>query len=203
VSGPSPKQARARTTVCGAKQGFRNPKANSPGPCVQCSCGNAPPECTLYPYSSDCCKPPRKTGHHVIPKHCFYQGSVKEGKSVLPEPPTGSPCRKYNPDRAPCICVQGKDKSEAEHRDIHLKLDAVEHSHSGKGAWTYEEARDAGLAGLSAVDDLDECKECVKAQLDDYHKETCCVKDSTPLKASPYPAADAAAAGAVGAGSAP
>ena len=120
---------------------------------------------------------------------------------MLPQPPAG--CRKYNPDRAPCICVEGVDKTEAEHKDIHLKLDAVEHGYSAKGTWTYEEAREAGIDSLSAIDDFDEkkCKrECIQAQLDDYHKVKCCMKDGKPpnttvLKASPYPAAAAAASG--------
>ena len=207
MSNPSPRQARARSTVCGAEQGFRNSKVNSPGACVQCECGSSGPQRTLYPYSSKCCKPPRSTPHHVIPKHCFFQGSVKGGQSMLPDPPAGSPCKKYNPDHAPCVCVQGKDKTEGEHKAIHLKLDSVENSHSAQGTWTYDQARDAGVASLSAVDDLadEDCQKCVKAQVDDYHKQTCCMgKGPTPtvLRADPYPAA-AAAAGATGAGSMP
>ncbi len=153
MSDPTPRQTRARSRVCGADQGFRNSKANSPGACVHCQCANPPngPQCTLYPYSSKCCKPPTSTPHHIIPKHCFYEGSVKQG--------TSKPgCGKYNAKRAPCVCVEGVDKSQAEHKAVHLKFDAVEDSHSGKRTWTYEQARDAGLDSLDAVPRLKDCQ---------------------------------------------
>src|ERR1700740_3494927 len=101
----------ARTTVCGAKQGFRDSPAVSKkqgAVCVSCKCKESEPtKCTLYPYSSGCC-PTGLTPHHLIPKHSFYKSSVKNNKSILP--PCKPGCRKYDGGRAPCICLTGKDK---------------------------------------------------------------------------------------------
>jgi hypothetical protein len=178
--------AAGRSTVCGAKQGFRDSKyVNKRGeaPCTKCNCtehdGKNGPECTLYPYSSDCCKP--KTPHHLIPKHGFYEGS---GTTTLKITYPGPLCQPYDHKKAPCICLTGHDKSVGQHREIHAHYDAKEGRHKPPKEWPYSQARDTALDSMEAVGALKgKCdRECIKAQLDNYHQATCCVQEGDMLK---------------------
>lgn len=190
----------AQNRVCDAKGGFRNSKKNSGKACVECACSASPSECTLYPFSSKCCQNKDLTPHHVIPKHCFYVESVKKDVSILPK--RGNGCEEYNGDYAPCICATGRDKNvPGQHRDIHDDFDPKEDANlaSGKkagekriaGVWKYKQARDAGIQ--SVCKSLPQCCEskksskCFKAQLDDYHKNRCCIQDGDLLKANSQP----------------
>jgi len=172
----------ARTTVCGAKQGFRDsPKVKKGGVCVKCSCKTSEPaKCTLYPASSGCC-PEGKTPHHLIPKHVFYEGSVEGGNRIFT--PSKPGCRKYDPRHAPCICVTGRDKSSGQHRSFHVHYDGKEGRHKPPKRWKYSEARNAALASMRKVAPFKSCsRACIKAQLDNYHQSRCCVEDDTLLK---------------------
>jgi hypothetical protein len=181
--------AAARTTVCGAKQGFRDSEhvKKRGAPCVDCKCkgqgGKNGPDCTLYPHGSGCCQgqDPKKTPHHLIPKHCFYEGAVKNKVSKLPAPQTG--CEAYDPSKAPCICASGRDKSVGQHNDFHVHYDNVEGVHNPQQEWPYSKARDTALDSMEAVEGLKgKCtRACIKAQLDNYHKERCCMTEKTKL----------------------
>lgn len=184
--------AAAKTTVCGARQGFRDSeKVKRDGaPCVDCKCkesgGKNGPECTLYPYSSGCCqgqKPKKKTPHHLIPKHCFYHGAVGDNIPRQLPKPSGKDCEDYNPDRAPCICVSGKHKSVGQHNDFHVHFDNEEGVENPQKSWPYSQARDTALDSMEAVEGLKgKCtRACIKAQLDNYHRDRCCINDETKL----------------------
>lgn len=174
---------QAKADACQAKNSFRESK---PEPCNVCEkCKNDPDKCTLYPYDGDCCKAQGKTGHHVLPKHCMYPpGQASKGKKGQKY----QDCQDYNPNKAPCICVTGTDKSgeTTEHARLHDKFDQMEDSHKepdgSAGTWTYDEASAAGAQCVAKV--FPECSEgCVKAQLDEYHQKEIGMKDDTDLRA--------------------
>lgn len=147
-------------------------------------------ECMLMPYNPElsegqagCCD--GKTPHHVVPVHCFMPPGVREAGGS--ERYVG--CAGYDPDKAPCICVEGAGK-EKKHGDIHEVFDALEDEHldehlvDGKaGSWSYLEASIAGAESVCAAVGCDPV--CTKAQLDAYHQEQGRpkLKDDTPLRA--------------------
>jgi hypothetical protein len=142
-------------------------------------------KCMLVPYKPElkegqvgCCSP--LTGHHVIPAHCFMPPGVRAagGSERYPE------CEAYDPDAAPCICVEGAGK-EKEHGDIHEICDMLEDSHMENGSAGSWSVSDSATACAMSVNEVTNCDEdCIKAQVDQYHKENCGMKDGTPLRAN-------------------
>jgi hypothetical protein len=92
-------------------------------------------------------------------------------------------CNNYDEKLAPCICVSGHGKDDGDHEILHDDFDPREDKFKvdGKaGIWTYGQARDAAAESTKKLG----CDEgCTKAQLDEYHKEQCNIKDDTPLRA--------------------
>jgi hypothetical protein len=142
-------------------------------------------ECMLVEYggsgSPNCC--PGKTGHHLIPAHCFMPpGARKAGGDPYEDWP------KYDVDKAPTACVEGSTK-ELGHGELHEIFDLVEDKHlttaGTAGAWPYSTARDTAASSLKQVNaSCDEA--CTKAQLNAYHRKACkdgANLDSTPLRA--------------------
>lgn len=176
---------QAKSDACKAKNSFRKKEKD---PCQVCdACKTSPDECTLYPYSPNCCEAEGKTPHHVLPKHCFMPPKgAKTGKRY-------EGCEKYDPNKAPCICVTGSTKSsvdpdtgdKAEHGQVHDLFDFLEdlNKEDGKaGTWPYEEARDTAAVAVNAVfPDCDPA--CTAAQLDKYHQEVAGIEDDTALRA--------------------
>jgi hypothetical protein len=122
-----------------------------------------------------------QTPHHIIPKHCF--------KEYWNDPVTKKPIplkdwSNYNPDKAPCVCVTGIDKKDKdpagdllEHGRIHRRMDlaeavcALRPGPDGKpcNAWSYSEARDAGIASVNKGTGGKCDPVCVAAVVDGYH----------------------------------
>lgn len=147
------------------------------------SCGE---DCKVTTYDPNKCPEDPKTGkkktpHHIVPKHCLKEYFNDENKDPIPYTPKGaaqSPWSKYNPDKAPCICVSGATKTAAidgvllEHGRIHKRIDVAEAvagmRNNEAQEWTLEEAVDAGTAAVAAV--LPGCKtECLKGIVADFH----------------------------------
>ena len=112
----------------------------------------------LRPYKPGCPKP--QTGHHLIPGRCL------KGKPG------------YSHDKAPVICVLGKNQHTGSHKRCHLKFDPVEYRHHKQGKKIkYSTARKAAVdsAGQALTPRKDKLspkeKACVKAQLDAYYKK--------------------------------
>jgi hypothetical protein len=147
--------------------------------CADSDCKDAM-KCVLVPYSFECCD--EKTGHHVIPAHCFMPPGARENQTG--ERYKG--CEKYNIDDAPCICVHGKDKSnkQKQHARIHKHFDAMEDEHKGEdaaGTWSYNEAADAGAESVEKVTQCD--ADCTRAQLNKYHNKDAEIGRGTQLRA--------------------
>jgi GHH signature containing HNH/Endo VII superfamily nuclease toxin 2 len=170
-------KAKASKENCAAKKA----KAKTEfGACRQCgekgNCPDDKPDCILLPYRPDCC-PNNKTGHHVIPKHCFIPTGGKNDRV--------EGCAKYNPGKAPCVCLTGKTKVK-NHGKVHDSFDPMENlfKENGRpGAWPYLEAKNAACFSLSSPP----CncpQDCIGPQLDKYHKEECGMDDDTLLIAS-------------------
>ncbi|MCP4748883.1 MAG: DUF4150 domain-containing protein [Desulfobacteraceae bacterium] len=139
--------------------------------CVEAS------KCMLVKYggsgSPNCCS--GKTGHHMIPVHCFMPPSARTSGG---KPYDNWP--EYKDKNAPTVCVEGGSKT-GQHGKLHDLFDAVEDSHleDGKaGSWSYQEARDTAAEVLNETRGCDE--KCIKAQLDAYHGKAC--KDKSKLE---------------------
>ena len=155
-------------------------KATNTAMCKDPECKKAL-KCVLSPYQpSNCCDD--KTGHHVIPAHCFMPpGTRGSGGDARYEG-----CEGYEINDAPCICVDGEGK-EKEHGKIHKFVDKAEDKHlvdGEAGSWSYDQASNAGSQAVAKVTKCDE--KCIKAQVDQYHQQkngTPSIDSSTQLRA--------------------
>lgn len=143
--------------------------------------------CSLLPFDFGCC--PDKTPHHVVPAHCF----MPAGKRASGGSERYAGCEKYVDTKAPCICLDGANKSSTgangdllEHGRVHDVLDPIEEGFMDKtvtigprggknveskpGTWNFEQANEAGAKAVAEVKtDCD--KECLKKQSEAAHKK--------------------------------
>jgi hypothetical protein len=131
-------------------------------------------KCVLTPYSpSNCCDD--LTGHHVVPKSQFKDPG-EGGKEYFPiNSKTGEG---YNPDKAPCICVDGTNQAAGDHGEIHRvtseKTRTANNVPDGespdpKKRWTCGEAEQTGAEAVEEVIGCD--ADCTKKQLRKGHKD--------------------------------
>lgn len=148
-------------------------------------CQNAR-KCMLTTYDPNrCC--PGQTPHHLVEVHGF-SADRKAGVN-LPQFPD------YSENKAPCVCAKcpAGSRFHEEHGDLHavqgvLELGAMARaSPENKGmAWTYGEAREAGIKAHAATFPGAGCSDkCLRQQLDNFHKRVVKVDDSTPLRTGP------------------
>lgn len=145
-------------------------KASMDAMCAKPSCKEAL-KCVLSPYKpSNCCSDDdgkTKTGHHVIPAHCFMPPGTRGGGGE--ERYEG--CKGYEINDAPCVCVEGEGK-EKEHGEIHKVVDAAEDKflvNGQAGSWTYSQASAASSKAVATVTKCDE--KCIQSQVDAYHQQ--------------------------------
>jgi HNH/endonuclease VII toxin of polymorphic toxin system len=122
-----------------------------------------------------------KTPHHIIPDRTMQGAS-------------GPRFSKYTHGSAPCICVDGTNQHQLEHAACHAIFDPVElqayaeMQEGSRTAFTYAEAREAGIAsarGANGGTALDtQTEECLRAQLENHFKDRCGATDYSPLRAS-------------------
>ena len=162
---------------CSAKKWFGEDSAKGCKACSKCE-EKERERCRLTSFRPNCCKPPRSTPHHVLPKRCFQKG----GKCFIPSPEGGT--YPYDKDAAPCICVTGAARNK-QHGRIHKKFDRAERTAGKKDqTWSYADARKA--AGEAVQNEFEECTpECVGAQLDAYHQDELGMTDETRIRANP------------------
>jgi hypothetical protein len=135
----------------------------------------------LYKNAKETCGEDR-TGHHLIPNHCFFKFG---GDSRISNLVTG--CEKYRNDQAVTICVEGISWHEKEHRKMHNRIDAAEASYvlerrGGIGQdrhWTYSEAKEAAIKSAHPCG-----ARCIEAQLKDYYERHCGLKPDTRLRST-------------------
>jgi GHH signature containing HNH/Endo VII superfamily nuclease toxin 2 len=136
------------------------------------------PSCTLSPYNPNGC-PPGADGvqlmpHHMLPKHLFVDGDSGA--------PHDSAWKKYDADKAPCVCVTGRNQHLLQHGQIHARFDGEEYaSHVEKGSWSYDEALTHSIESVIAVLEPTCCGEgansnerkrleaCLRAAIDEFH----------------------------------
>ncbi len=156
-------------------------------------------KCMLVEYggsgSPNCC--PGATGHHLVEVHGFCDPGDRDSPVA---PFTGGNGKKpYNQYDAPCVCATSPNSNwEAEHGDLHSVQGVKENyailtapqrnpPRNPAQAWTYGEARQAGVDAHAATFPSPKCSEdCIAAQLDAYHKDQVGVEDSTPLRTEKY-----------------
>lgn len=114
----------------------------------------------LVPYKPGCgtdSKGNKQTPHHLIPDRCT---NTKSG---------------YSHDKAPCICVQGKNQHTGSHRACHRIFDPIERVFHDAPPFEYQTARYAAAASAGGAMNpprtLSEPeKACVEAQLNNYYQ---------------------------------
>lgn len=131
-------------------------------------------KCMLVPYSpNQCCKVKGKkmTPHHVVLKSQFHKKGNK-ADSLSP---------KYNPDKAPCICVPGTGHSTGKHGKVHTATNNLTVNHASvinnvegktinaEARWTAAESEAVGAKAVAEVTGCDEG--CIKAQVREGHRK--------------------------------
>lgn len=155
------------------------------------ACENDPdPECKLVPYDPGC--PGDKTPHHAIPVHCFMGKGVRKLPKAERIAGQFEGCKKYDMNKAPCICVDGKSKTGT-HGKVHEHFDDAEDKFLKSktpriaGSWSYKQAKEAAADSISKVDlgDGKKCsKACAELQIKNYHEQKDVgIKDDTALRA--------------------
>lgn len=180
-------------------------------------------DCALVPYDGFCCPAPdkeanppvvSKTPHHVVPAHCFLEpGGRSEGEGK-----TYDHVNKYKHTKAPCVCLDGKDKKDSvggqlkEHGRVHEILDKAEQDRMPKtpkmgktkqltkkgklqwdrkpGTWSFNDANETGSDAVAQVTGCD--KDCLKKQSEAAHKNMMGdqIGPETPLRADPFGTAE-------------
>jgi len=186
------------------KSGDAEPCGNMPEKMKEACAGGDPCEsgckaarkCALAPHKPrSCCK--NEQAHHVIPVRCFLKpGERKKTGPLRGKGPwkTWPGSEGYNPNEAPCICLEGHAKGQGtgSHKIAHDHFDAAEDAHISPdgtaGSWSYAEACKAGADSIEkATKGKGDCSaKCIRAQLNAYHsskKKMPHLKKSTRLRA--------------------
>jgi hypothetical protein len=133
-------------------------------------------KCVVSPYSPNNCCPDDEgktpTPHHIVPKSQFHEMGDENAAISLA---SGA---KYNPDKAPCICVSGEDTAVGDHGDIHAKTNTKTRRAVGvaprttipkEKRWTVAQAEEIGAQSVCEV--LTDCKkECIQDQVRKGHE---------------------------------
>jgi hypothetical protein len=133
-------------------------------------------KCVLTPKSpSNCCAETPggevPTPHHIVPDSQFHNGS----KVPLLLDAAGN--NKFNYDKAPCICAQGRSQSIGMHGRIHGQTNTRTRAFLGVApsktipSTTRWPVAFSERIGAEAVQDVTGCdKECTQAQLREGHQ---------------------------------
>ena len=154
--------------------------------------------CYLHPYKpSQCC--PGQTGHHLVEASAFVNSRGDKDKMVRV-----AGIGKYEPDKAPCICVEGENQNQGTHGLMHTyQSTAAGYTRNGGQliekspgtiamadgttyngiTSTYGDAKEDGVKAVKKAFPESPCDPgCLIAQLDAYHNEVG-LDDKTPCKA--------------------
>lgn len=155
--------------------------------------------CSLQPYNKTkdgkpgCCE--GQTGHHLVEASGFMidrTGKNSKNSGILKN-------TKYDPEKAPCICVEGCNQYHGTHGLMHtfqstaaadtatpstlsfLRVDGTTDTQIYEKTTTYGESKKQALAAAEQTFPKQCNSACLEAQLDAYHNQ-CNIDDSTPCK---------------------
>ena len=126
--------------------------------------------CKLIPFKPDSCCP-GQTAHHVIPKASFYTTTVTAGNKLT----------EYNPNKAPCICLEGTNNTHGDHGLAHT-------AHAARGTEAdmnknelYPISEQVPVCAKSVKDVAPNCEQaCLEKQIIDGHKKAGVDVDNDP-----------------------
>lgn len=121
--------------------------------------------CFLLPYEpSKCCKP-GQSGHHLVPKSQFVS---------VPG------CENYNPDKAPCICLEGYSYHQGSHGVFHRRQKRV--MKKTVGSAKHWKLSDAMKNAARVVHEMyPHCSEaCIESQLRKGHRDAGIPQNKNP-----------------------
>jgi len=133
-------------------------------------------ECILVPYDMGCCD--KITPHHVVPKSQFKERGATGAALKLA---SGG---KYDPGKAPCICVGGTTSTSGMHGDIHEETNNLTVHHPSVAAnvsetgrsidpgarWTVGESESVGAEATEQGTGGTCKKKCTQAQARQGHE---------------------------------
>ena len=153
--------------------------------------------CMLQPYDKTekgkggCCD--GQTGHHLVEASGFMEGRTSSDPSILKN-------TRYDPAKAPCVCVEGTNQYHGTHGLMHTyqSTAAVDTAKPGNLSFapvgggaeftrafekttTYGEAKKQGLDAMGKTFNNECDRDCLEAQLDAYHNDVG-INDKTPCK---------------------
>lgn len=140
-------------------------------------------KCMLVPYQpkSGCC--PGQTGDHVIDAASFLEppSTPKQSRNSRKKIPGW---KKYNVDKAPCICAEGPNQTTATHGQLHVRRGVVA-ERQANGTWSSKKAAQVGAKAITKVFPDSGCNQaCLEAQINQYHDSVANPKNpSKPIKA--------------------
>jgi hypothetical protein len=155
----------------------------------------------LQPYDKSekgkggCCN--GQTGHHLVEASGLMEGRTK--KKGQPHNPAILKGTEYDPDKAPCVCLEGVNQYQGTHGLMHtyqstaaiesarpgtlsfVDSNAAESTKTFEKTTTYGEAKAEGLTAMGKVFNNECDPKCIEAQLDAYHNQAG-IYDDTPCK---------------------
>jgi hypothetical protein len=153
--------------------------------------------CLLVPYKGKkkegkCCK--GQTGDHLLDASCFFDtGRGGSGSTAL------EGCEKYKTNRAPVMCVEGQNNTQATHGDMHtIKGYLAQKKQDGDGKMSLTQGKNNAKEAVTAVFPDSACSgPCIDAQLKKYHEDECEMDKSQKINAASSGRTSAADAQAV------
>ncbi len=153
-------------------------------------------KCMLVPYENkdkNCCpsQPGQmgQTPHHIIDNACFVDPIPGVKRDAAPRI---EGWKKYETDKAPCVCCEGYSWHKGTHSEMHVRSGVAALHHSdGDGMWSRQQATKDGAKALQKTFPDSHCSEkCITAQLDAYHDQAKSSDPEKPIKAAASMEAD-------------
>ncbi|MCI5130116.1 MAG: DUF4150 domain-containing protein [Candidatus Electrothrix sp. EH2] len=140
--------------------------------------------CKLSPYNEKkdgvkgCC--PGQSPHHVIPKSSFYAESVSKKKKI-------DGVKKYSPNKAPCICLEGESNTVGNHGKAHTQHITICEKAGMKEGEKYPFDKHNSNCSKAAHKVAPHCSQgCIEHQVKEGHKKAGVNTNNNPeIKHSP------------------
>lgn len=154
--------------------------------------------CFLSPYEpSRCCD--KQTPHHVIDAASFldegvrykfgekyYDNGKRNDKKLRREHRRRKKgWKKYEVNKAPCVCTEGPNQCTATHGEVHARTSVRAECLAKNGKWTRKQATIAGVKSINdTFPNTENCKKCLYKQIKKYHDNAKTSKDEQPIDAT-------------------
>lgn len=143
--------------------------------------------CFLVPYDKTkkggCC--PGQTGDHLVDAASFLDEAEASGQARDKRPKiTG--WKKYDVNKAPCMCAEGPNQTTATHGKLHTRRGVVAlQKRDANGQWTIQQATAAGAKAAVKTFPESKCSQaCIEAQLNKYHNSAKTTDPPKPINAA-------------------